>query len=282
MPGTHSNPFEPKPKNGALPSADPAGARAASLASRARALEDRLRVASLTERLASRRAATHLVQLARRVARLLTRVPSLLPALPDRGGDQRSQHFVLHTLPGSTPNHTRLLTISAYSVLRHGESDGSGRPIIWSEYDAIHPAIGWDVELVLERLASVLTRIQTEVEQVESRVADRTRRLDSLLHAPPPGARANRVGSARVLSGPTQTGIPLLRSAPIARPQVSEAPVQSETHVAPVPHDAPLPHVGQSDPVAGTGDAEALEQQASGGRRRERPLFQHLKLDQRR
>jgi hypothetical protein len=172
-------------KNAPVPSVDPAGSRGALLAAHARTLDTRLRVAAQNERQATRRAAAHVIQLARRIARLLPRVPSLLPVIPDGGRDQRVRHYVLQAQPVAGTGGTRILTISTHSVLRYGEFDGSGKPVLWNEYDPLQPVVGWDLEIVLERLAHVLGQIQEQVERLEERVAERASNLNSLLNKTP-------------------------------------------------------------------------------------------------
>ena len=177
--------------NNALASADvPAASRGAVLSAHARTLDSRLRVAAQNDRQATRRAAAHVVQLARRIARLLPRVPTLLPVLPDGGRDVRVRHYVLQTQSVVGTPGTRILTISTHSVLRYGEFDGSGKPLLWNEYDPLRPVVGWDLEVVLERLGDVLGRITTHVESLEARVAERAKTLNSLLNSSPVTNRA--------------------------------------------------------------------------------------------
>ena len=164
---------------------EPAASRGALLAAHARTLDSRLRVAAQNDRQATRRAAAHVVQLARRIARLLPRVPTLLPVLPDGGRDARIRHYVLRAQPVLGTLGTRILTISTHSVLRYGEFDGSGKPVLWNEYDPLHPVVGWDLETVLERLAEVLGQITEHVERLEARVAERAQTLNSMLNSSP-------------------------------------------------------------------------------------------------
>ena len=135
-----------KDRNGATKNApdmadEPAASRGALLAAHARTLDSRLRVAAQNDRQATRRAAAHVVQLARRIARLLPRIPTLLPVLPDGGRDARIRHYVLRAQPVLGTLGTRILTISTHSVLRYGEFDGSGKPVLWNEYDPLHPVV---------------------------------------------------------------------------------------------------------------------------------------------
>ena len=184
--------------NNAPASADvPAANRGAVLSAQARTLDSRLLVAAQNDRQATRRAAAHVVQLARRMARLLPRVPSLLPVLPDGGRDARVRHYVLQTQSVVGARRTRILTISTHSVLRYGEFDGSGKPVLWNEYDPLQPAVGWGLEIVLERLGEVLGQITAHVESLEARVAERAKTLNSLLNSAPV---SNRPLVARVIT----------------------------------------------------------------------------------
>ena len=184
--------------NNAPASADvPAANRGAVLSAQARTLDSRLLVAAQNDRQATRRAAAHVVQLARRMARLLPRVPSLLPVLPDGGRDARLRHYVLQTQSVVGARRTRILTISTHSVLRYGEFDGSGKPVLWNEYDPLQPAVGWGLEIVLERLGEVLGQITAHVESLEARVAERAKTLNSLLNSAP---LSNRPLVAQVIS----------------------------------------------------------------------------------
>jgi len=170
-------------KNAPATADEPPGSRGALLAAHARTLDSRLRVAAQNDRQATRRAAAHVVQLARRIARLLPRVPTLLPVLPEGGRDARVRHYVLKAQPALGTQATRILTISTHSVLRYGEFDGSGKPVLWNEYDPLQPVAGWELETVLERLAEVLVQITEQVELLEARVAERATALNSLLHS---------------------------------------------------------------------------------------------------
>ena len=131
------------------------------------------------------------------MARLLPRVPSLLPVLPDGGREARVRHYVLQTQSVVGARRTRILTISTHSVLRYGEFDGSGKPVLWNEYDPLQPAVGWGLEIVLERLGEVLGQITAHVESLEARVAERAKTLNSLLNSAPV---SNRPLVARVIT----------------------------------------------------------------------------------
>ncbi len=216
--------------NAPVPTSDPVGSRGALLAAQARSLDARLRVAALSDRQASRRAAAHVVQLARRISRLLPRVPTLLPVLPESGRDGRVRHYVLQAQPVVGTNGTRILTISTHSVLRFGEFDGTGRPVLWNEYDPLQPVSGWDLEVVLERLGQVLAQIQEQVEQLEARVAARANNLNALLN----GSPSSKPTSVSPPSGP----LPSRPSAP-ARVVVS-VPKKTAVRV-PVPLPVPIP-----------------------------------------
>ncbi len=207
------------------------------LSAHARTLDSRLRVAAQNDRQATRRAAAHVVQLARRIARLLPRVPTLLPVLPDGGRDVRVRHYVLQTQSVVGTPGTRILTISTHSVLRYGESDGSGKPVLWNEYDPLQPVLGWDLEVVLERLGDVLGRITTHVESLEARVAERAKTLNSLLNSPPV---TNRPLGASVAAKP--------QAAPAAPAAPGQKAGAASTPVAPAPIVPPAKTVNYGPP----------------------------------
>lgn len=227
--------------NNALASADvPAASRGAVLSAHARTLDSRLRVAAQNDRQATRRAAAHVVQLARRIARLLPRVPTLLPVLPDGGRDVRVRHYVLQTQSVVGTPGTRILTISTHSVLRYGEFDGSGKPLLWNEYDPLQPVVGWDLEVVLERLGDVLGRITTHVESLEARVAERATTLNSLLNSPPVSNRPLGASAAAKPQAP-----PAASAAPAAPGQKAGA---ASTPVAPAPVVPPANTINYGPP----------------------------------
>ncbi len=78
-----------------------------------------------------------------------------------------------------------MLTLSTQTVLRHAEFDGTGKPTVWSEYNPLEPAAGWELEIVLERLAEVLAQITDQVERLEARVVERAKTLNSLVNSSP-------------------------------------------------------------------------------------------------
>lgn len=223
------------------------------LAAHARTLDSRLRVAAHSDRLATRRAAAHVVQLARRIARLLPRVPTLLPVLPDGGRDTRVRHYVLKAQPVAGTPGTRILTISTHSVLRYGEFDGSGKPVLWNEYDPLQPVVGWDLETVLERLAEVLGQITEHVESLEARVAERAKTLNSLLNSSPvtnrplgvpaaaeakPKVAASLPAAAAAVANETRKAAPQTTapstSTPAAAPPATKPPTRLTPIAAPV------------------------------------------------
>ena len=150
--------------------------------------------------------------------------------LPDGGRDTRIRHYVLRAQPVVGTQGTRLLTISTHSVLRYGEFDGSGKPVLWNEYDPLQPVVGWDLETVLERLGEVLGQIDEHVERLEARVAERAQTLNSLLKSSPVTNRplGGRASPAAAMPG---------AAAPMADPK-PPAPI---TVVRTVIQPAPLP-----------------------------------------
>ncbi len=240
---------------------EPVGSRGALLSAHARSLDSRLRVAALSERQANRRAAAHVLQLSRRISRLLPRVPTLLPVLPESGRDGRVRHYVLQAQPVVGTGGTRILTISTHSVLRFGEFDGSGRPVLWNEYDPLQPVAGWDLEIVLERLAEVLGRIHEQVEQLEARVAARARNLNALLNGSPL-SRPTAIGTAK--SPPPRGTAPTKVVVPVPAPAVAPiAPAVAGIAPAPtVPSSALVPLVPTPPVVASRAAARAEEHTA--------------------
>ncbi len=131
-------------------------------------------------------------------------------------------------------------------MLRYGEFDGSGKPVLWNEYDPMQPVAGWDLETVLERLAEVLGQITEHVERLEARVAERAQTLNSLLKSSPVSNRPLGVAAAPAAAA-------LRTVAPMTTPTTNApAPVAADRSAIP---SAPLPvntiHYG-SAPTAET------------------------------
>ena len=157
----------------------------AQLIAQARQLDTRLRSVTQTDRQLTRRAASHLSQLARRLSVLLSRTTTALPMIPVAGAGRRLNHYVLHAERQSGDENgagsVRMLTIGSNGMLRTGSTDLDGTSFVWVEYDPFSPAEGWEVEVVLQWLADALQRMEGQVEAIETRTRERTETLNALV-----------------------------------------------------------------------------------------------------
>lgn len=155
------------------------------LIAQARQLDSRLRSATQTDRQLTRRAASHLTQLARRLSVLLSRTSTALPMIPVVGVGRRLNHYVLHAERLESGDagaaSVRMLTIGSNGMLRTGSTDLNGSSFVWIEYDPFDPGEVWDVDTVLQWLADALQSLESQVEAVETRTRERTQSLDALV-----------------------------------------------------------------------------------------------------
>ncbi|MES2523246.1 MAG: hypothetical protein V4617_11140 [Gemmatimonadota bacterium] len=175
------------------------------LIAQARQLDVRLRNVSQADRQLARRAAGHIVQLARRLSSLLSRSATSLPKLPSVGASSRISHYVLHAERVSGEHaptqRVRMLTVGSNGMLRTGITDNDATSMIWVEYDPFNPTEGWDLDIVLERLADVLGRVESQVTTLETRSRERSQTLGGLMARSTPGALRAAQPSAGASSG---------------------------------------------------------------------------------
>lgn len=149
-------------------------------------LGSRMRINKRRAQQTDRRAAAYASRLARHVARLLDHMPTALPLVKPVPGTGASslRHYILEHHTFESPARTRLLVVSSDGRLRVCMvlGDGTGTRL-WTDYEVTNPPTGLGLQLVFERLSSMIAKLENVVVETEAATTASSGALDKMIAA---------------------------------------------------------------------------------------------------